>query len=61
MGYITPFRDDTTVRCAVQKRMGKGVKEEEEEEKPMRSENGSQLAKRSPVGGALESFGSDLE
>ena len=59
MGYITPFRDDTTVRCAVQKRMGKGVKEEEE--KPMRSENGSQLAKRSPVGGALESFGSDLE
>ena len=60
MGYITPFRDDTTVRCAMQKRMGKEVKEEEEE-KPMRSENGSLLAKRSPVGGALESFGSDLE
>ena len=35
--------------------------EEEEREKPMRSENGSLLAKRSPVGGALESFGSDLE
>ena len=60
MGYITPFRDDTTVRCAVQKRIGWGV-EVEEEEKPMRSENGSLLAKRSPVGGALESFGSDLE
>ena len=60
MGYITPFRDDTTVRCAVKKRIGWGV-EVEEEEKPMRSENGSQLAKRSPVGGALESFGSDLE
>ena len=60
MGYITPFRDDTTVRCAMQKKMGKGVKGEEEE-KPMRSENGSQLSKRSPVGGALESFGSDLE
>ena len=57
MNYIKPFRYDATVRCAMQKRMGKGV----EEEKPMRSENGSLLAKRSPVGGALESFGSDLE
>ena len=57
MNYIKPFRDDATVRCEKQKRVGWGVKEE----KPMRSENGSLLAKRSPVGGALESFGSDLE
>ena len=43
------------------KKDGWGEEEEEEREKPMRSENGSLLAKRSPVGGALESFGSDLE